>query len=87
VRDLIFRVEGSEVYGLLGPNCSGKARRLKIILGLAIADRGRTKTSLDGDSRWWKVPQAVDSCRKILISINFLTAKRRSVFGLATFAG
>src|SRR5207245_301259 len=43
VRDLNLRVEPGEVYGLLGPNGSGKTTTLKIILGLASPTRGQTK--------------------------------------------
>src|SRR5438477_3657915 len=43
VRDLNLRVKSGEVYGLLGPNGSGKRTTLKIILGLASPTRGQTK--------------------------------------------
>src|SRR5207302_79962 len=43
VRDLNLRVEPGEIYGLLGPNGSGKTTTLKIILGLASPTRGQTK--------------------------------------------
>src|SRR5437588_5242864 len=43
VRDLNLQVEPGEVYGLLGPNGSGKTTTLKIILGLVSPTRGRTK--------------------------------------------
>ena len=43
VRDLNLRVEPGEVYGLLGPNASGKTTTLKIILGLVSPTRGQTK--------------------------------------------
>ena len=43
VRDLNLRVEPGEVYGLLGPNGSGKTITLKIILGLVSPTRGQTK--------------------------------------------
>src|SRR5207302_11146218 len=43
VKDLNLHVEPGEVYGLLGPNGSGKTTTLKIILGLVSPTRGRTK--------------------------------------------
>lgn len=43
VRDLNLRVEPGEVYGLLGPNGSGKTTTLKIILGLVSPTGGQTK--------------------------------------------
>src|SRR5947207_10388987 len=43
VRDLKLRDEAGEVYGLRGPNGSGKNTTLKIILGLASPTRGRTR--------------------------------------------
>ena len=43
VHDLNLRIEAGEVYGLLGPNGSGKTTTLKIILGLVSPTRGRTE--------------------------------------------
>src|SRR6266705_1444518 len=43
VRDLNLRVGPGEVYRLLGLNCSGKRKTLKIILGLVSPTHGRTK--------------------------------------------
>src|SRR6059036_1264629 len=43
VRDLDLRVEPGEVFGLLGPNGTGKSTTLKIILGLVSPTRGRTE--------------------------------------------
>ena len=43
VRDLDLEVKAGEIYGLLGPNGSGKTTTLKIILGLVSATRGRTE--------------------------------------------
>jgi ABC-2 type transport system ATP-binding protein len=41
VRDLNLRIEPGEVYGLLGPNGSGKTTTLKIIVGLLSPTHGR----------------------------------------------
>jgi len=43
VRDLNLQVEPGEIYGLLGPNGSGKTTTFKIILGLVPPTRGQTK--------------------------------------------
>ncbi len=43
VRDLNLEVASGEVYGLLGPNGSGKTTTLKIILGLVSPTRGQTE--------------------------------------------
>src|SRR5205809_2175351 len=43
VKDLSLRIEPGEVYGLLGPNVSGKSTTLKIILGLVSPTRGRAE--------------------------------------------
>src|SRR5262245_37752144 len=43
VKDLSLRIEPGEVYGLLGPNGSGKRTTLKLILGLVSPTRGRTE--------------------------------------------
>jgi len=41
VSDLDLRIEPGEVFGLLGPNGSGKTTTIKIILGLLYPTRGR----------------------------------------------
>ncbi len=42
VRDLSFKVNQGEVYGLIGPNGCGKSTTMKIMLGLVKATQGRT---------------------------------------------
>src|SRR5438105_104084 len=58
VKDLSLRIEPGEVYGLLGPNCSGKSTTLKIILGLVSPTRGRTEI-FGRDSRHVESREAV----------------------------
>src|SRR5438034_7081181 len=58
VRDLDLRIEPGEVYGLLGPNGSGKRTTLKIILGLVSPTRGCTEI-FGRDSRLVKSREAV----------------------------
>lgn len=43
VRDLSLRIEAGEIYGLLGPNASGKSTTLKILLGLVSPTHGTTE--------------------------------------------
>ena len=43
VRDLNLEIEPGQVYGLLGPNGSGKTTTLKIILGLVWPTSGQTR--------------------------------------------
>jgi ABC-2 type transport system ATP-binding protein len=43
VHDLNLRIQPGEVYGMLGPNGSGRSTTLKIILGLVLPTRGQTK--------------------------------------------
>jgi ABC-2 type transport system ATP-binding protein len=43
VRDLNLRVAAGQIYGLLGPNGSGKTTTLKIILGLVAPTRGQAQ--------------------------------------------
>ncbi|MFX0092462.1 MAG: ATP-binding cassette domain-containing protein [Candidatus Hodarchaeota archaeon] len=40
VNDLSFKIKSGEVFGLLGPNGSGKTTTVKLILGLLEPDRG-----------------------------------------------
>lgn len=41
VRDLSFKVNQGEVYGLIGPNGCGKSTTMKVMLGLLKATQGR----------------------------------------------
>ncbi len=41
VRDLDLRIRGGEIFGLLGPNGSGKTTTIKMILGLLYPTRGK----------------------------------------------
>ena len=43
VNNLSFTVERGEVFGLLGPNGSGKTTTIKILLGLLFPTRGRVR--------------------------------------------
>src|SRR5437870_5999409 len=58
VKDLSLHIEAGEVYGLLGPNCSGKSTTLKIILGLVSPTHGRTEI-FGRDSRLVESREAV----------------------------
>ena len=43
VADLDLRVPGGEIYGLLGPNGSGKTTVMRLLVGLAKADSGEAR--------------------------------------------
>lgn len=40
ISDISFEIEKGDIFGLLGPNGSGKTTTMKIITGLSYADRG-----------------------------------------------
>jgi ABC-type multidrug transport system ATPase subunit len=48
VDDLSFAIEPGEILALIGPNGAGKTTTLKLLLGLARADRGRIAIGPDG---------------------------------------
>jgi len=52
--DISFEIEKGDIFGLLGPNGSGKTTTMKIITGLSYADKGSVqilgRDSLDGSS-------------------------------------
>ncbi|MEK6588083.1 MAG: ATP-binding cassette domain-containing protein, partial [Chloroflexota bacterium] len=43
VSELDLRVPGGEIYGLLGPNGSGKTTVMRLLVGLAKADSGEAR--------------------------------------------
>jgi ABC-2 type transport system ATP-binding protein len=45
VKDLSFEVRKGEIYGLLGPNGSGKTTTIKSILGLQVVNSGKINVS------------------------------------------
>ena len=53
VDDLSFRVQPGRVTGFLGPNGAGKSTTMKILLGLAAADRGKATI---GGCRYRELP-------------------------------
>jgi ABC-2 type transport system ATP-binding protein len=55
VRDLSFHVDTGSIYGLLGPNGSGKTTTIRMILGILLPDAGRI-------SLWGQPP--ADSARE-----------------------
>ena len=40
IMDISFEIEKGDIFGLLGPNGSGKTTTMKIITGLSYADKG-----------------------------------------------
>ena len=41
LKALDLKVEKGEIFGVLGPNGSGKTTTIKLLLGLLVPDRGR----------------------------------------------
>jgi len=48
VADVSFEVESDEIFGLLGPNGSGKTTTVECLQGLRRADAGRLRVTGDG---------------------------------------
>jgi len=49
IMDISFEIEKGDIFGLLGPNGSGKTTTMKIITGLSYADKGSVQI-LENDS-------------------------------------
>src|SRR5205809_4209821 len=79
VKDLNLRIDPGEVYGLLGPNASGKSTTLKIILGLVSPTRGRTEI-FGGDSRLVESREAVGFLPENPYFQKFLTGEETLFF-------
>lgn len=41
--DMIFEVNGAEIFGFIGPNGAGKSTTIRILLGLIFPDYGSAK--------------------------------------------
>ena len=73
VNDLSLR-SAAGIYGLLGPNGSGKTTTLKVLLGLISPTHGKTRI-FGVDSRITAAIAASASCRKTPCFYKFLTAE------------
>ncbi len=67
VNDLDLQVCYNEVFGLLGPNGSGKTTILKILLGLLYPTKGKASV-LGGDGADPKINARIGLCPKNRIS-------------------
>ena len=58
--DLVFEIRGGEVFGLFGPNASGKTTAIRILNGITRPDGGRPRSpaSTSWPTRWASVPSA-----------------------------
>ena len=74
VNDLSLEIPEGEIYGLLGPNGSGKTTTLKVLLGLASPTRGSTKI-FDVDSRDYRSHRSVGFLPENPYFYRFLTAE------------
>jgi ABC-2 type transport system ATP-binding protein len=74
VNDLSLEIQEGEVYGLLGPNGSGKTTTLKVVLGLASPTRGSTMI-FGVDSRDYRSHRSVGFLPENPYFYKFLTAE------------
>jgi len=74
VQDLNLKVRYNEVFGLLGPNGSGKTTTLKMLLGLLYPTRG-TAVVLGGDSTDPKVSERIGFLPEESYLYRYLTAR------------
>jgi ABC-2 type transport system ATP-binding protein len=74
VKELSLEVQEGEVYGLLGPNGSGKTTTLKVLLGLAAPTRGESKI-FGEDSRDYRSHRTVGFLPENPYFYKFLTGE------------
>ena len=86
VEDLNLQIRGNEVFGLLGPNGSGKTTTLKLLLGLLHPTKGRSLV-LGGDSTDPKINTRIGFMPEESYLYRYLSARETldfygSLFGL-----
>jgi len=74
VEDLNLKIRRNEVFGLLGPNGSGKTTTIKMLLGLLHPTRGRAVV-LGGDSTSPKISARIGFCPEESYLYRFLSAR------------
>ncbi|HEX40684.1 MAG TPA: ATP-binding cassette domain-containing protein [Phycisphaerales bacterium] len=74
VEDLHLKIRRNEVFGLLGPNGSGKTTTIKMLLGLLHPTRGRAVV-LGGDSTSPKISTRIGFCPEESYLYRFLSAR------------
>jgi ABC-2 type transport system ATP-binding protein len=74
VDDLNLKIRTNEVFGLLGPNGSGKTTALKLLLGLLYPTKGRTVV-LGGDSTNPKISTRIGFLPEESYLYRYLTAR------------
>ena len=74
VDDLNLRVKHNEVYGLLGPNGSGKTTTLKMLLGLLYPTKGKSLL-LGGESSNTKISERIGYLPEDSYLYRYLSAK------------
>jgi len=74
VNDLNLRVHHNEVFGLLGPNGSGKTTTIKVLLGLLHPTKGKTLV-LGGDATDPKISARIGFLPEESYLYKYLTAR------------